>query len=227
MHPGHRALDVGCGPGALTKALASLLGPENVSAIDPSEPFVEACRARVWGVDVHQGRAEDLPFGDAEFDVVLAQLVVNHMSDPEAGVGEMRRVARPGATVAACVWDYSEGMRMLRAFWDAAVALDPEVAGPLDQGKTMPFCRPGELADFWRGCGFASVTAGDLTITADYMDFDDFWISFAAGVGPSGAYCTSLEPADREALRAECRRRLGSPEGPFELSARAWYVAGS
>ena len=70
---GQRALDVGCGPGALTAELSRRLGAAAVSAVDPSPSFVEAARERNPGVDVRSAAAEDLPFGDGDFDVVLAQ----------------------------------------------------------------------------------------------------------------------------------------------------------
>ena len=106
VRPGQRALDVGCGSGALTAALADVLGAENVAAVDPSEPFVEASRARVPGARIEVGSAESLPFADGEFDATLSQLVVNFLPDPEQGLHEMSRVTRPGGVVAGCVWDY-------------------------------------------------------------------------------------------------------------------------
>ena len=101
------ALDVGCGPGALTAVLVGRLGDDRVAAADPSPPFVAAAKARFPSVDVRQAPAEELPFGDGSFDFVLAQLVVHFMTDPVRGLAEMARVARPGGTVAACVWDYT------------------------------------------------------------------------------------------------------------------------
>lgn len=132
VQAGWRVLDIGSGPGALTRALVGLIGPGNVAAVDPSEQFIEALRERLPGVDVRQGSAEELPFADGEFDAALAQLVVNFMRDPETGMREMRRVVRPGGVVAACVWDYPGQMTLLRAFWEAASDVEPELAAPVD-----------------------------------------------------------------------------------------------
>lgn len=226
VEAGHRVLDVGSGPGALSRVLAGLVGPENVAAVDPSEPFVGALRARLPGVRVRLASAEQLPFADGEFDAVLAQLVVNFLADPEAGVREMRRVARPGGAVAGCVWDYAGEMVLLRAFWDAAAVLAPELAAGRDERTTMPFDGDGELADLWRACGLDDVEAGELVVSAAYESFDDLWEPYTRGVGPAGGYVVSLDEQARELLQAEYERRIGSPRGPFRLSARAWYAVG-
>jgi SAM-dependent methyltransferase len=223
---GQRALDVGCGPGALAQALAALLGADSVAAIDPSRASVETCALRVPGADVRVGCAEQLPFGDGEFDAALAQLVVPWMSDPARGVAEMCRVVHPGGVVAACTWDFAVGMTMLRIFWDAAVAVDRHgatQAGALDRTR---LCDPGELRELWARIGLLEIDTGGLVVGADYADFEDFWWPFPAGVGGSGRFCASLDKATRQALREEVRRRLGSPPGPFRLTARAWYVRG-
>jgi SAM-dependent methyltransferase len=223
---GQRALDVGCGPGALTRALADVLGPEALAAIEPSPAFAAACRERVPGADVREGAAEELPWPDGTFDVVLSQLVVNFLADAERGVGEMRRVGRPGAVVAACVWDYAAGMTLLRRFWDAALRIDPEGAASRDEGRVMRFCTPDELSGLLSGAGLTDVSGGELTVSAGYDGFDDLWEPIERGVGPAGAYAASLDPERRAALREELRRLLGSPDGAFTLAARAWWVTG-
>ena len=223
---GMRALDVGCGPGALTAELASRLGPAAVSAAEPSEPFAQACRSRVPGVDVVVAPAESLPFGDAVFDVALSQLVVNFMTDAETGVGAMARVTRPGGLVAACVWDYAGEMTLLRAFWDAAREVEPSRGAAADEGVVMRWCREGELASLWRDVGLHDVRAGPLVVTASYTDFEDLWAPLPTGIAPSGAFCASLSDDRRAALHDAYRRRLGVGDGPFELTARAWAVAG-
>jgi SAM-dependent methyltransferase len=218
-----RVLDVGCGPGPLAERLVERVGSERVSAADPSQPFVAACAARVPGADVRQAEAEALPWPDETFDAALAQLVVNFMRDPDAGVAEMRRVVRRDGIVAACTWDYGGEMRMLRAFWDAARAVDADAP---DEGRAMRFRTSEELDELWRRVGLVTVETAPLVVEAAYADFDDLWEPLTLGVGPAGAYCSALEPTRREELRDELFARLGSPEGPFKLGARAWAVRG-
>ena len=222
---GQRALDVGCGPGALASELVRRLGIDAVAAVDPSPSFAEGCRARLPGLRVEEAAAERLPFGDAAFDRALAQLVVNFMTDPAAGVGEMVRVTRPGGVVGAAVWDYAGAMTLLRAFWDAAVALDPAAAA-LDEGRSMPFCTPEDLAGLWSGAGLADVDVAAVEAGADYDGFDDLWRALEAGVGPSGAYVLGLDVHGRAALADELQQRLGVGSRPFRLTARAWMATG-
>jgi ubiquinone/menaquinone biosynthesis C-methylase UbiE len=224
VEPEMRALDVGCGTGALTAVLTERLGEANVCAVDASEPFAEACRTRLPGVEVLVASAEALPFDDQAFDAALSQLVVNFMGDPEAGVREMARVTRAGGVVASCVWDYPGEMTLLRAFWDAAREIDPEAP---DEADIMQWCREGELAELWRDAGLVAVRFGELVVRASYADFDDLWSPLLAGVGPSGAFCKSLDDERRVRLQDAFRRRLGVGEGPFELTARAWAAAGT
>jgi SAM-dependent methyltransferase len=225
VRPGQRALDVGCGGGTSTRPLVELLGPENVMAVDPDVRAVCTCRTELPGVEVRVASVEELPFADDEFDVVLAQLVVSLMSDAQAGVSEMRRVARSGRVVATCVWDFAAGMTLLRTFWDAAVALDSGAASR-DQARTRALATPQELRALWRSAGLRSVTTGELRVGAGYRGFDDLWGPLVAPDGAPGAYYAELAARHRDALCREVRRRLGSPTGPFRLTARAWYVRG-
>jgi SAM-dependent methyltransferase len=223
--PGMRVLDVGCGPGPLTAAAADVVGAQNVAAIDPSEPFVEACRRRVPGADVRVGTGEHLPFADGEFDVVLAQLVVQLMDDAVAGVHEMARVARPGGIVAALAWD-STTMPLLRSFWDAALAVAPEEAGAIDDARRVGYPSADVLADLWQTSGLLDVTTGALLVHADYADFDDLFEPFTTGTGHSGTCYGSLDTDRQRQLRDDAYRRLGAPTAPFRLTARAWTVRG-
>lgn len=223
VRPGDRTLDVGCGTGALTRALVDRSGPGLVAAIDPSEPQVAACARAAPTADVRLAGAEKIPFPDATFDATMSQLVVNFIADAAAATREMRRVSRPGGTVAACTWDYGNGMTMLRVFWDAAVEVDPSAP---DEGRVMPYCTPAELERLWSDAGLEQVVTGSLVVARQYDDFDDFWSTFELGVGPGGAYCVSLDAESRDRVRTACFGALGRPVGTLPMKARAWVVTG-
>jgi SAM-dependent methyltransferase len=218
VEPGQRAVDVGCGPGALTSLLVERLGAGAVAAIDPSPPFVEAIRTRFPGVDVRSGGAEELPFADGEFDRALAQLVVHFMKDPVQGLREMARVTRPGGLVAACVWDHAGGGAPLATFWLAAHDIDPQAHDEAD----LAGAREGHLAELCEAAGLKDVESGKLTITVRSETFDDWWEPYTLGVGPAGAHVAQLDDVRREALRARCVELL--PAAPFEIGASAWTV---
>ena len=213
---GERALDVGCGPGALTARLVELLGTEAVAAVDPSAPFVEAVRARLPDVDVHQGAAESLPFRDDVFDVTLAQLVVHFMTDPVAGLAEMARVTRPGGCVAACVWDHAGGSGPLAVFWRAVRDIDPQA----HDESGLAGAREGHLADLCAAAGLQQIESTTLAVTVHVATFADWWEPFTLGVGPAGAYLAQLDEARRAHVRDRCAELL--PPAPFEVTASAW-----
>jgi SAM-dependent methyltransferase len=219
VRPGQRALDVGCGPGALTAQLVDRLGAAAVSAVDPSPPFVAAARDRFPGVDVRAAAAEQLPYPDDTFDVALAQLVVHFMADPVAGLREMARVTRPGGRVLACVWDHSGGGGgPLAVFWEAVHDIDPEARGEAD----LPGSREGHLAELCTAAGLTDVEPSSLTIRVPFGTVDAWWEPFTLGVGPAGAYVAVLDDAVRELLRRRCAELL--PPAPFEVAASAWSV---
>ena len=219
VQAGQRALDVGCGPGALTAELVARLGASNVSAVDPSEPFVAAVRERLPGVDVREASAERLPFDDHAFDAALAQLVVHFMSDPVAGLAEMARVTRHDGVVAACVWDHADQGPLSR-FWRAARALDPHV----HDESGLPGVREGHLLELFEAAGLRDVRHADLWVSVEHPTFEAWWEPFTKGVGPAGSYLASL-PADGQlALREAARAMVAST--PFVVTARAWAARG-
>jgi SAM-dependent methyltransferase len=226
--PGGRWLDVGCGTGALTAAVLGAADPSQVAAVDTSAGFVAAARAVTTdpraGFDVADARA--LPFGDDTFDVAASGLVLNFVPDPSAALAEIARVVRPGGTVAAYVWDYAEGMQLLRYLWDAATAVDPAAAA-LDEGPRFPLCHPQALAAAWTAAGLGDVGTAPVTVDARCTGFDDYWEPFLGGQGPAGSYVASLPEPRRRALADEVRRRLPvDADGSLPLTARAWAVRG-
>jgi SAM-dependent methyltransferase len=220
VEAGQRVLDVGCGPGALTAELAMRVGPGNVTAVDPSEPFVAAARERHPGVDIRRAAAEELPFGDGEFEAALAQLVVHFMTDPVAGLQEMARVTRPGGVVAACVWDHGGGQGPLSLFWQVAHELDPQVR---DESE-LAGASEGHLAQLFEEAGLRGVEDGVISVTVEHPTFEEWWEPFTLGVGPAGAHVARLEPGERDRLRERCREL--QPGEPFTVTAKAWAVRG-
>jgi SAM-dependent methyltransferase len=218
--PGQRVLDVGCGPGIVTSLLVDRLGSESVCAIDPSAPFVEAAQQRFPDADIRLGSAEELPWPDDSFDAALAQLVVHFMSDPVAGLREMRRVTRGGGTIAASVWDYGGGRSPLSLFWDTVREVEPGHPGE----SRLAGAREGQLAELFAAAGIEDVRVGDLTVRVPIGGFDEWWEPYTLGVGPAGTYVAHLDERGREELRERCARRL--PEGPFEVVASAWLATG-
>jgi SAM-dependent methyltransferase len=218
---GQRAIDVGCGPGAMTALLVQRLGSDHVSALDPSEHFVGAARTRLPGVDIRLASAEDIPFDDASFDVALAELVVHFMTDPVGGIREMARVTKPGGTVAACVWDHGSDTGALSAFWKVARTFDPS----MDDESGLAGSREGHLAALFAQAGLRNIQALKLTVHSDFENFDEWWDPFTLGVGPAGAYVQSLDDTHREELKQACAASL--PTGPFTIDASAWTAIGT
>jgi SAM-dependent methyltransferase len=218
--PGQRAIDVGCGPGALTAELLRRLGPAAVWAVDPSEPFAAAARERHPGVTVRRAPAEDLPFGDEEFDAALAQLVVHFMADPVMGLREMARVTRRNGVVAACVWDHAGGKGPLGVFWEAARELDPDV----EDESRFAGSREGHLAQLFEAAGLHDIEEGALSVSVEHPTFEDWWEPFTLGVGPAGGHVAGLDEDRQARLRELCREML--PAAPFALTALAWAARG-
>jgi SAM-dependent methyltransferase len=221
-------LDVGCGTGALAEAVAARCAPKRLAGIDPSPGFLDFARRRLdgAGAELRQGDAQDLPFAAAGFDRVVSGLVLNFVPDQPRAAAEMARVVRPGGEVALYVWDYAEGMELMRRFWDAAAALDP-AARAQDEGVRFPVCRPGPLHGLFEGAGLVGVEARSIDVPTVFRDFDDYWTPFFGGQGPAPGYCMSLGEEARAALRERLRASLpASPDGGIHLAARAWAVRG-
>jgi SAM-dependent methyltransferase len=223
MPPGRRWLDVGCGTGALSAAILDHCAPAAVTAIEPSDGFRETARTSLGGrVTLLSGTATAIPLGDASVDVVVSALVLNFVPEPAAALDEMARVTGADGTIAAYVWDYAGGMELMRIFWDAATALDPDAAA-LDEGARFPLCRPEALARVFAGSGRRDVVVRPIEVATPFADFDDYWEPFLGGQGPAPAYAMSLDERRRTRLREEVRARLPiAADGSIALTARAW-----
>ena len=226
---GDAVLDVGSGTGALTAAIAAAAPSSRIIGIDPAAPYVALAERRHPGdhVRFEVGDAQQLRFGDGSFDRTLSLLVLNFSPDAAKALDEMIRVTRPGGTVGAAVWDYGQGMEMLRVFWDEAISINP--AMDARDERHMPLCREGELGMLWRDHRLQDVSEEALQIQMRFSSFDDYWAPFIEKQGPAGEYVASLSARQREQLRLRLRRRLlgDEPDRPVVLVARAWAVRGT
>jgi SAM-dependent methyltransferase len=223
-----RWLDVGCGTGALTGSVLAHADPTGIVGVDPSVGFLATAAGAVADPRAAfvAGDARALPLPDRRFDAVVTGLALNFVPAPAAAAAELARVAVPAAVVAAYVWDYADGMAMLRYFWDAAAVLDPDVAR-WDEGSRFAVCRPEPLRDLWTGAGLDGVTVEPVEVPTVFADFDDYWNPFLGGQGPAPGYVASLDGPARGNLRDLLRSRLpAGPDGSIALTARAWAVRG-
>lgn len=223
-------LDVGCGTGCLADALTRRVAFRRLHGIDFSPVYIEHARRlhrdpRV-GFDVGDACALDLP--ERSFDRVLSLLVLHFVPRTEQAVAQMRRVARPGAVVAAAVWDARGGFVANRIFFDTAAALDPRAAERRARNYTRPLTRPGELGQAWRAAGLTQVTEAALTIRMEFASFDDYWGPYEGRDGPGAEYMATLTAPERERLRDAVRAAYldGEADGPRSYAAVAWAVRG-
>ena len=226
---GRRWLDVGCGTGALSQTILNQCDPAEVTGIDTSDGFLGLARQQVQDNRAKFERADAalLPFPEATFDAVVSALALNFLPDRGSAMAEMRRVARPGGVVAAYVWDYAEGMQMMRRFWDAANAVDP-AARELDEGHRFPLCQRGPLRQLFEASGLGSVEVTGIEVPTIFRDFDDLWTPFLGGQGPAPGYAVSLDADRREAIRNRLQDSLPAErDGSIRLTARAWAVRGT
>jgi SAM-dependent methyltransferase len=221
-----RFVDVGSGTGNLAIAVADRWPECEVLGVDPSPGFVAHASRRVPGggpVRFEQGSAMELPVESGWADATVAMLVLNFVPDPSVGVAEMRRITASDGIVAAAVWDYGDGMQMLRTFWDAALSVDPAGARGRDEAA-MHLAGEGALARLWAGAGLREVVEETVTVPTAFASFEDYWEPFGDGVGPAGDYVRASAPGTVEALREELRRRFD--DAAPSLTARARVVRG-
>lgn len=224
---GLRWADVGCGTGALTAAIVEEAAPASVLGIDPSEAFVRYAQAHAPPAAAFRvGDAMALPLADRSVDAAVGGLMLNFVPDPEAALLEMARVTTSDGAVGVYVWDYAGRMELMRAFWDAAAALDAS-ATRLDEGRLFPICSPEPLRELFQGAGLADVRVDAIDVDTTFADFDDYWVPFLGATGPAPAYAMSLTDDRRDALRERLRETLPiAPDGTIPLVARAWACSG-
>jgi SAM-dependent methyltransferase len=228
LPPNLRWLDVCCGSGVVTEAIVERFAPAGIAGIDASLQQIEFAREHraQAGVNFEIADAMALPFAEATFDVAVCGLGLNFIPKPERALEEMRRVTVPEGVIAVYVWDYAEGARFLRQFWDAAVAVDREALA-YDQARRFPLCNPEALRKLFEGACIKQVSVRALDVITRFTSFDDYWQPFLTEQGSAPNYLATRNDATKNAIRERLRRSLTiDPESAIELPARAWALCG-
>ena len=223
---GARWLDVCCGSGVVTEAIAELCSPESVVGIDASPPQIEFARMYRTrsGIAFELSDATAVPFPDASFDAAVCGLGLNYISEPTRALQEMQRVTRSCGTIAAYVWDYAQGARFLREFWDAAIAVDPE-AREFDQGLRFPMCSPDGPRALFQTIEVKGANLSTLQIVTRFASFDEYWAPLLSGQGSAPKYLASRDARIHAAVRDRLQASLPTdPEGSIAMPARAWAI---
>lgn len=224
-----RWLDVGCGTGALTQTILDVAEPDAVTGVDPSEGFLAHARATITDPRARflVGDAQAAPIKSESIDAIVSGLALNFVPDTARAAAEMARMARPGGTIAAYVWDYAGEMQFMRYFWDAAAAVDPQ-ARELDEGPRFPICHPDALERLFSAAGLRDVTTRAIDIDTTFHDFDDYWKPFLGGQGAAPSYLMRLNEQRRAAIRERLRAMMPTTaDGSIALVARVWAARGS
>lgn len=228
VRDGERVLDVGCGTGALSSALASMTRAAKIVGIDPSAAFIQAARSQITDprVTIELGDAQNLPYADASFDRSLALLIVNFIPDAPKAAKEMRRVTKSGGVVATTMWDRSRANELQQCLWNAAIAIDPTVNQ--SSGGRRSYGSAEALSGLLTGAGLTDIEVADLTMPCQFSSFDELWQRYlvGSGAGPTGVYVAGLTEDRREAVKQRLRQDVlrGDTDGPFTLRAKAWAV---
>ena len=224
--PGQRWLDIGCGTGALTRAIVTRTQAQWIAGLDPSWDFVRYSYQKTPQAAFFVADGRGLALRDETFDAVVSGLALNFVPAPAQALADMYRVVKPGGVVAAYVWDYAEKMEFLRYFWDAAVELDAAAAS-LHEGVRFPICQPEPLRQLWQRAGLHAISVDALDIPTIFNSFEDYWQPFTLGNFPAPKYASSLEETRRMSLRTRLREVVpAAPDGSIHLTARVWAVSG-
>jgi SAM-dependent methyltransferase len=222
-------LDVGCGTGAMSQAICALANPASTLGCDLARPFVEYARAHCTDsrASFQTAGIGSLPRRTGGYGSITSLLALNFFPDPSAAIQEMSTLTARGATLSACVWDYSEGMEFLRYFWDAVAEVDPGSTS-LHEGTRFPLCQGGALKEVFERNGLHGVRCEPMEIPTGFLDFDDYWTPFLGGTGPAPTYVASLDATRLSTLVRRLQKSLPArQDGSIPLRARAWAVRGN
>jgi len=221
---GLRWLDIGCGTGALTEAIALRAEPRQLTGVDPSASFVEFARSRLGErARIEVADATHLPLDEDAVDVAVAGLVLNFVTDLVRSLAEISRVVHPGGRAGAYMWDNSGGMQLLDLFWQAASELDASARDFYESFRYGGWNRD-RLERLFASIG-THAESHEIVVPTVFANFDDYWTPFLGGQGPAPSYVKSLDDERLAELREVVRALLPiAADGTISLTARAWAV---
>jgi SAM-dependent methyltransferase len=220
-----RWLDVGCGTGVFTELILERCAPHAMDAIDAALDQIAYAQSRLAAraVTCRTGDAHSLPYTDGRFDVAVMALVISFLQDPAKAVAEMKRVVKPGGTVATYMWDTLGKGYIQQPIRDALTAMGVDV--PIIPGQAHG--RIDALRSFFETAGLGDISVRPIEITVTYTDFDDFWSSQIALNNPPGQAIRKMSPPEVERLKAYLREHLPTDRrGQIAYSAHANAVRG-
>jgi len=223
---GLRWLDVCCGSGVITEAILQRNAPATIVGVDASPEQISFARKRCErpNVTFETADAMALRFPDSSFDTVVCGLSLNFLPSPVRALEEFCRVTKPGGTIAVYVWDYADGARFLREFWDAAIASDSE-ADNFDQANRFPMCTQEGLRHLFEQAKLEDFASHALEVVTRFTSFDDYWEPLLTGQGSAPGYLATRDPQIQTAIRERLRVVLpATRQGAIELPARAWAM---
>lgn len=223
---GMRVLDVACGPGHVSAAIAergaSPLG------IDISAGMLAAARAAHPELEFAEGDAESLPDAAGPFDAVVGGFVMNHLPSPERAADEAARVLRRGGRAAFSVWDRPERTRLIGMLGDAV-----ELAGG-DRHAAVPagpdgfrFADAAEFHGLLERAGLGDVRVESHDIALFVRDTDELWEGMLGGCVRAGAAVLAHPQSTRERIRGAFDELAAEHAVPDGLSVPASVLIAS
>jgi ubiquinone/menaquinone biosynthesis C-methylase UbiE len=218
LPPGLNWLDVGCGTGAFSELVLDRCRPHTLAAVDPSEDQIAYARttAAAAHLQFRVGDAQSLPFAAAEFDVATMALVITFIPDPAKALAELKRVVKPGGTIATYVWDFLNGgspQQPLREGVEALGVAVPPTAGHANSTQQR-------LEEIFKAASLEQVTTRLIEIEVSYPDFDSYWTSQTALANSVVQHLRAMKDTDVERVKAWLREQV-----PTDSAGRIAYKA--
>jgi ubiquinone/menaquinone biosynthesis C-methylase UbiE len=218
-------VDVGSGTGAFTELIIERCDPKQVDAIDPAEDQIAFARKRKAAerAAFRSGDAQALPYPDSAFDVAAMALVISFVPDPFKAVAEMKRVVKPGGTVATYMWDFSPRGYTQWPLIEALATVNVKVP-PLPGYRNSLI---DSLTGFFEAAGLTQIATRTIDIEVSYTNFDDYWSSQTGLPNPTVQSIRKMTDPDIERLRANLRATLPTDRtGRIAYPARANAIKG-